>query len=127
MNLRKTLEESKTRLRAALNGKYVDRRDYLSDSATPNGQALTDPDKLSPEMRAAYDEKCKGCMNESCDWCKYNGCWDELFNPLPKGFMDFALNSPYRSKLVRNQCTDNEIKDIVEKYIQLKGEGKETA
>lgn len=121
----KTLEQSKTRLRAALNGHYIDRNDYLSDRTRPNGKVLTDPDKLSPEMRAAYDEKCEGCMNEHCDWCKYTSCWDDLFNPLPNGFMDFALNhTQYKSKLVRNECTDDEIKDIVKKYVKLKGDGK---
>lgn len=112
-----TLERSKRKLRAALNGKYVDRDDYLSDKSSPSGKPLTDPGKLTPEMRGAYDRKCKGCLNEGCGWCKYNGCWDDIFNPLPDGFMEFALNrTPYRSELVRDQCTDGEIKDIVDKY-----------
>ena len=116
-DLSATLERSKTKLRAALNGKYVDRMDYLSDKPSPNGQPLTDPEKLTPEMREAYDRKCKGCLNEGCGWCKYTGCWDDIFNPLPKGFMEFALNgTPYRSGLVRDKCTDAEIRYIVNKW-----------
>lgn len=34
----KTLEQSKRKLRAALNGHYIDRNDYLSDKTRPNGK-----------------------------------------------------------------------------------------
>lgn len=112
-----TLAESKKKLRTELNGKYVDRKDYLSEIPSPIGDFLVDINKLTPEMRAAYERRCAGCMNSKCRWCKYNGCWDELFNPLPDGFMFFALKqTPFSRELVRNECTDEQIKYIVEAY-----------
>lgn len=112
-----TLAESKKKLRTELNGKYVDRKDYLSEIPSPIGDFLVDINKLTPEMRAAYERRCAGCMNSKCRWCKYNGCWDELFNPLPDGFMFFALKqTPFSRELVRNECTDEQIKYIVDEY-----------
>lgn len=113
-----TLATCKRRLRLAYNGKYINQDDYLSDESTePTRKRLVDANKLSPEMKEAYDKHCKGCINESCDWCKYNGCWDTLFNPLPEGFMAFALTrTPYKRQIVRNECTEYELKHIVELY-----------
>lgn len=115
----KTLEESKRRLRAELNGKYISKDEYLSDKGDigPRGELLVDGNKLPPEMKEAYDKRCEGCLNSLTNWCKYNGCWDELFNPLPDGFMFFALKqTPFSRELVRNECTDEQIKYIVNAY-----------
>lgn len=118
MNFRISLDCCKRRIRRIFNGFYIDKNEYLEDFPKDPVNIRVDVNKLTPRMKKRFDEKCKGCKNEGCEWCKYNslGCWDELFNPIPNGLMAYLLSTQYKSPIVRNEITDNELKVLIGDY-----------
>lgn len=118
MNFRITLDCCKRRVRRIFNGFYIDKNEYLEDFPKDPENIRVDMNKLTPHMKERFDEKCKGCRNENCEWCKYNSqsCWDELFNPIPNGLMAYLLSTQYKSPIVRNEITDNELKVLIADY-----------
>jgi hypothetical protein len=118
MNFRQTLDCCKRRIRRIFNGVYIDKNEYLEDFPQDPENIHVDVNKLTQHMKQSFDNKCNGCMNENCDWCKYNSlsCWDELFNPIPNGLMAYLLSTPHKSDIVRNEITDNELKVLITDY-----------
>lgn len=118
MNFRQTLDCCKRRIRRIFNGFYIDKNEYLEDFPQDPENIHVDVNKLTQHMKQSFDNKCNGCMNENCEWCKYNSlsCWDELFNPIPNGLMAYLLSTQYKSDIVRNEITDNELKFLITDY-----------
>ena len=118
MDFRITLDCCKRRVRRIFNGFYIDKNEYLEDFPKDPDKLHVDVNKMTPYMKERFDEKCKGCRNENREWCKYNSlsCWDELFNPIPNGLMAYLLSTQYKSSIVRNEITDNELKVLITDY-----------
>lgn len=118
MDFRQTLDCCKRRIRRIFNGVYIDKNEYLEDFPQDPENIHVDVNKLTQHMKQSFDNKCNGCMNENCEWCKYNSlsCWDELFNPIPNGLMAYLLSTPHKSDIVRNEITDNELKVLITDY-----------
>ena len=118
MDFYKTLNNTKRRIRTIFNGYYVDRNEYLEDFPIDPMNLRVDVNKLTPHMKEQFDAKCDKCINKSCEWCRYSSqsCWDELFNPIPNGLMAYLLSTQYKSPIVRNEITDNELKVLITDY-----------
>ena len=118
MDFRITLDCCKRRVRRIFNGFYIDKNEYLEDFPKDPEKLCVDANKLTPHMKEIFDERCDKCMNKSCEWCRYSSqsCWDELFNPIPNGLMAYLLSTQYKSSIVRNEITDNELKVLITDY-----------
>lgn len=113
-----SLRNCKRRVRKLFNGYYLDKNEYLEDFPKDPSRLSVDVSKLEPWMKSKFDDKCKGCMNESLDGCKYNSqdCWDSVFNLLPNGIMAFLLATQYKSAIVKNEIGTEDLERLVNEY-----------
>lgn len=122
-NFYQTLNECKRRVRRIFNGFYIDKNEYLEDFPEEGMNIKVNTGKLTPHMRDTFEKKCENCVSKDMEGCKFNNqqCWDELYNPIPRGLMAYLLSTPYKSAIVRNEITDAELKFYINDYKEKTG------